>query len=278
LNRLLLTPFILAVVGCAALGDAEPPVSPLPMPTDLVEAINPPPPLPAPVPVRRRAGRTGYSMTIDATLVYEYESDRIYPVTVTPGRGTVLQLGSGEQLSRQPIIGDPDNLKWLVEATRGADDFVIVRCASIGAVTNLFITTGFSDYQVDLACKRKGGRDRVRWHRQEAPRGDYAAGAAQIQRQVTFDPNTFSRKFEITNPSGDKPVWQPINVYERAGRSYIEFPPNLGPIKTAPVLYEKGGNSIPFRITGNRFYEVDKALLDAELRLDSSVVRIKRIG
>ena len=116
--------------------------------------------------------------------------------------------------------------------------------------------------------------DRVRWTRPQQ-----AAAAAEVApARPSFDPNTFSRPFEITNPSGDKPAWTPTHVYENSGKTFIEFPPKMGPMTTAPALYKAGGGDIPFRITGGRFYEVDTSITDAELRLDSSVVRIKRLG
>ncbi|MBK8177255.1 MAG: TrbG/VirB9 family P-type conjugative transfer protein [Rhodospirillales bacterium] len=274
MRRLLLTPLVLAAVGCAAVDENT--GDPTVMPPDLVAAITPPvpePQPPSPPPVVQRPGRTGVAKTMNATTVYAFEPDRVYPVTVSPGRITVLQLGDGEEISRQPVIGDPDPSRWMVDLTRGANDSVVVRSGKPGIATNMLITTTAGDYQVDITSRANGGMDRVRWTYPTA-----ALPAAKGRPQPEFDPNTFSRNFEIDVPSGAAPRWKPEYVIEAAGKTYIAFPPRLGPMAASPALFavgDAGKTAIPFRIR-NRFYEVDTPLTTAELQLDGATVRIRR--
>lgn len=268
---LLLTPLLLAAGGCAV--DDESAAGPTEIPPELAMAIAPaPPPEPQPAPAPARPGRTGVGKKINAAMVYAYEPDRVYPVTVSPGRITVLQLGAGEEISRQPVIGDPDPSRWMVDLTRGATDAVVVRSGKPGIATNMLITTTAGDYQVDITSRASGGMDRVRW--------TYPAVTVPVAKgpPPAFDPNTFSRSFEITVSSGDPPRWKPEYVIEAAGKTYIAFPPRLGPIAASPALFavgDGGKTAIPFRIR-NRFYEVDTPITIAELQLDGATVRIRR--
>jgi len=273
-----ITPAILALIGLSACEtvDAVPP-QPITLPQELVEALTPQPPPapPAVVTPQKRAGRTGGVKTNNAAHVYDFDDDRVYPVTLSPGKVTVLQLGKGEQLVRQPMLGDPDkdNTRWFVETTRGVTDFVIVRCGIPSSKpTNLFFATSTYDYQLDLTCRSAGGWDRVRWTYPVAP-----TPVAPV-RQAPFDPNAVTRTFEITNPSGDRPIWTPVRVYENSGWTFIEFPPRIGPMKEAPSLTTAHGKEVPYVIVGGHFYKIDYAITDADLRLDQSVVHIKRIG
>ena len=269
MRRLLLTPLVLAAVGCAAMEDAPTATS---MP-ELVATIAPPveAPPPAPVPLAPSRGRNGAVKKLGAT-VYAFEPDRVYPVRVTPGRITVLQLAHGEEVSGQPVIGDPDTSRWGVDITRGANDSVVLRSGKVGISTNMLITTTAGDYQVDIASRTKGGMDRVRWTYPAA------VAAAKVRPQPAFDPNTFSRSFDITVSSGEAPRWKPEYVIEAAGKTYIAFPPRLGPMVASPALFavaDGGKTAIPFRIR-NRFYEVDTPITTAELQLDGATVRIRR--
>lgn len=273
MRRLLLTPLVLAAVGCAAVDENT--GSPTVMPSELAAAIIPPAPEPPPQepPPAQRSGRTGLAKKMNAATVYAFEPDRVYPVTISPGRITVLQLGAGEEISRQPMIGDPDPSRWMVDLTRGANDSVVIRSGKSGMSTNMLITTTAGDYQVDIASRAKGGMDRVRWTYPAA-----AVAAAKVRPQPAFDPNTFSRSFDITVSSGEAPRWKPEYVIEAAGKTYIAFPPRLGPMAASPALFavgDSGKTAIPFRIK-SRFYEIDTPLTTAELQLDGATVRIRR--
>lgn len=268
MNRYLITPLIFAAVGCASVDESS--QTQFPISQEIADIVNPPQPPPPPPAPPVRPGRNGFGKQINSAMVYEYEPDRVYNVTVAPERATVLQFGNGEQLVRAPITGDPDLTRWIVESTRGSGDFVTVRTAKAGYKTNLFITTTAHDYQIDLVSKSRG-MDRVRW--------TYPVSESQQQtpkQPPSFNPNTYSRTFEISNPSGDHPDWMPVKAYEIGGKSFIEFPNKGGPMNIAPSLNKTGGGSIPFRITHDKFYEIDSPITDAELRLDASVVRIKR--
>lgn len=265
MRRLLLTPLILSAVGCTAV--AEPPMM-VEFPPDLAAMISPPaqaPVAPPPAPLKR-------VQRIGAATVYAFDPDETYPVRVSPGRLTVLQLGKGEELTAQPALGDLVEDHWNVSMTRGANDSVVVTALKSGLATNLFVTTNVGDYQIDLTSVAKGGMSRVRWiYPRDIPAPKPRATAP------AFDSTAVSHSFSL---SGDSPRWKPEQVLENGGKTYIVFPPNLGPMVGVPALFAitpSGGKSaIPFRIENKRFAVVDGPITVADLVLDGETVRIKR--
>lgn len=274
--HLLITPLVLAACGCAATAE-QPALTVQPLPQEVVDSVSPQPVSQAPAPpARRRPGRTGYAHKRDAAVVYTWETDRVYPVSVTPGKLTAIQFSRNERLSRQPISADPSVERWMVEMTQGATDFVTVRCLVPGTSTNLFVASTNHAYQIDLTCRSKGGMDQVRWNYPEEDESALAATA--LTPPSSYDPNRASRSFSVSPVGGPAPAWMPIAVHEAAGKTFLEFPPNLGPIKLAPALFDTsngGVSAIPIRING-RFYEIDRDISIAELRLNGAVVQIKR--
>jgi type IV secretion system protein VirB9 len=82
--------------------------------------------------------------------------------------------------------------------------------------------------------------------------------------------------------SGDSPRWRPSQVFDDGRKTYIQCPPNLG-VTEAPPLFVLGSNGeaqlVNYRIKRN-YYEVDRLIDEAELRLGESpqtIVRIERI-
>lgn len=275
IRRALITPLILMAVGCATTGETPPTET---IPAGLMDAIAPqpepeviPPPPPPPV-----VGRYGRAQRIGASTVYPYEADQVYPVTVSPGRITVLQFATGEEIVRKPVSGDPDVERWVVDIAQGSVDSVVIRPLRTGMRTGMLIATSLGNYQIDVTSRARGGMDKVRWLHPEPPKPPAAA-----RPRPSFETNAVSRSFDI---SGDAP-WRPQSVIETAGKTYIAFPPKLGPIPRAPALFSVSGDdriAVPFRIKTNfakeTFYEVDAPLTTAELHLDGAVVRLRRRG
>jgi hypothetical protein len=123
-TRLLLTPLVLAAVGCAAVEQPTSFVPPeLTAPAGLPVTAQPaPPPSEARVlvpgrPNGVRNGRTIRPSTVDAVTVFPYVEGKVFPVAVSPGYLTTLLLEPGEQMPGKAAIGDPDPARWLVEKT-----------------------------------------------------------------------------------------------------------------------------------------------------------------
>lgn len=269
MNRTIaIIPAVMIVAGCAANNEDEisgqPTVSTLPA---LISSEQPPPQPPTP-PRRERGpdGRLAIAEQRDAATVYQYEDDRVFPVSVSPRRGTVVQLSANERLSRLPVIGDTLSTDWFVESTRGKRDFVVIQCARSGARTSLFITTTMNDYQLDLACSARG-MDRVRWEYDEPP-----VDPAPVR--TAFEPNSQATVLRMTVEEGDKPDWMPSGAWYANGRTFVEFP---AVPTTLPGVFATDGAPIAFRVNG-KMMEIDRPLSDASLRLGDVLVRIRRTG
>jgi conjugative transfer protein CagX len=166
--HLLLTPLVLACVGCAAV---EEPTS-LAVPPELATPVAAPPPSEARVlvpgtPNGGRSGRTVRPSTVDAVTVFPYVDGKIYPVAVSPGYLTTLLLEPGEQMPGKAAIGDPDPAHWLVEKTvagseKGPVVALLIKPGSEGISTNVFIPTNLSRARDAGRGKLRGARDSVR--------------------------------------------------------------------------------------------------------------------
>lgn len=267
----LILPAAMIAAGCASDGsDETSAVAAAQTPPTLPQLVtaDQPPAAPPPPPKRERGpgGRLSIAEQRDAATVYWYEDDRVFPVTVSPKRGTVVQLGNNERLSRVPVIGDTLSTDWFVESTRGKRDFVVIQCARVSARTSLFITTTINDYQLDLACTGQG-MDRVRWEYDEP-----AIDPAPVR--TAFEPNAQATALHMTVEDGDKPEWMPSGSWYANGRTFVEFPAIP---TTLPGVFTADGAPIAFRINGKTM-EIDRPLSDALLRLGETSVRIRRTG
>jgi len=288
--RLLLTPLVLAAVGCAAVEQptslAVPPE--LTAPAAVPVAVSPaPPPSEARVlvpgrPNGVRNGRTIRPSTVDAVTVFPYVDGKVFPVAVSPSYLTTLLLEPGEQMPGKAAIGDPDPARWLVEKTvagseKGPVIALLIKPGMPGISTNVFIPTSRRTYQLDITSYKKRAMDMVRW---TYPERNPAVPDSFMVRDAAFDPATLNRDYRIDVVGGERPRWTPVAAFDLGQRSYVEFPANIGQV-SAPALFvvEEGGlaSPAPFRPRG-RFYEIDRTFSVAELRQGETVVRITRGG
>ena len=288
-TRLLLTPLMLACVGCAAV---EEPTS-LAVPPELAAPVVAPAPVAALPPSEARVlipgtpnggrnGRTVRPSRVDAVTVFPYADGKIYPVAVSPGYLTTLLLEPGEQMPGKAAIGDPDPARWLVEKTvagseKGPVVALLIKPGGEGISTNVFIPTNRRTYQLDVTSYKKRAMDMVRW---SYPERAAPAEESFTVRETAFDPTTLHRDYRIDVVDGERPRWTPVAAFDLGAKSYVEFPANIGQV-SAPALFvidESGlASPAPFRPRG-RFYEIDRVFGAAELRQGETVVRITRGG
>lgn len=290
MNKLILTPLVLAAAGCAAFGDDVPPgptafdVPPAP---PIVQIGMMEPALATPSLLRplvdgkpKKQSRTVTPRTVAAATVFAFEEDHVFPIATTPNHTTTIYLAPGETMQGKALIGDPDPAHWAVEKTiggtaKGPIAMVVIKPGDVGLSTNLVIPASRHVYHVDLRSYAKPAMDLVRF---TFPATDEeAARPAQAIVEAAFDPDSFSRNFTI-RAIGEIPRWMPQQVFEVNGKTYVGFPPDLGRIG-APALFsvEKNGTASPltYRLRG-RWFEVDQPVTVAELRLEDSTVQIKR--
>lgn len=290
MNKFLLTPLILAAVGCAAVGDDQP-TAIVPPPVQLVEVAPMPPqevrelvPGKAAKLVRKR---TVTPKTVDAVTLFPFEENRIYPVATSPGFFTSIILEPGEAMPGKAALGDPDPMNWIIEKTlagspSGPVVVLLIKPGKAGLKTNVFIPTNRRTYQLDVTSYAKRAQDMVKFTFPPKQNGQQVAPAA-YQMACTgggeFSPGTMYRNFVISVASGDKPRWMPVEAFEYANKTYIAFPTALGQI-SAPALFiiADGGMVVPaaFRVKDNRFYEIDKQFVAGELRQGDTIVSIRR--
>jgi len=276
--------------GCAA-ADAGP--------TQFVDV--PPPPVVAPEPLppeeprplisvrkpRKPANaRTAKASTVNAVTVYPYTSDRVYPIATSPGFVTAIQLQPGEVLSGKTalVVGDSvEPKRWWVENSYGAGRVIVtIRAAEAGARTNVIIGTNQHVYQLDVRSYAKQAMDIVRWAYSDEPQPTAQRQAtAPTTAAAAFDPADLHLSYSIRTISGDNPAWMPARAYDLAGRhSYVEFPPTLGQVAAPMLFVVDDGTAVPaqFRVSGGRWYVLDRGFTVAQLRSGETVVEIRRQG
>ena len=298
-RTLLLTPLILAAVGCAAtepqgtttfVDVPPPPVIEQPLPPSEPRVL-----VPVKASKKRKSKRTVAPQTVDAVTQFPFEENRIYKIAVSPGYFTALHLEPGELMPGKAALGEPDPAEWLIEKTaagtsRGQEIILLIKPGRAGISTNLFIPTNRRTYQLDVTSYGKQAMDWVRWtYSTETAAGGMqppvapvaavtraAAGAWCTADNGAFDPLTFNRNYTIDVASGDTPRWLPLSAFSVGGKGYVEFPGQLGAIPAPALFLTDNGVSTPapFRVRG-RFFEVDRQLGTAELRQGETVVRIK---
>lgn len=288
----LLTPMIIAAVGCAAVGD-DVPTAIMPAPVQIVESIPPTPPqevrelVPGKTakPVRKR---TVTPKTVDAVTLFPFEENRIYPVATSPGFFTSIILEPGEAMPGKAALGDPDPMNWIIEKTvagssGGSVVVLLIKPGKAGLKTNIFIPTNRRTYQLDVTSYAKRAQDMVKFTFPPKENNQQLASSA-YQMACTggggeFAPGMIHRNFVISVASGDKPRWLPVEAFEYGTKTYIAFPSALGQI-SAPALFTADNSGIsvpaPFRVRDNRFYEIDRQFASAELRQGDTIVSIRR--
>lgn len=285
----LLTPLILAAVGCANVGDDEP-TSILPAPVQIMEVVPQIPaqevrelvPGKAAKPVRKR---TVTPKTVDAVTLFPFEENRIYPIATSPGFFTSIILEPGEAMPGKAALGDPDPMNWIIEKTiagspGGPVVVLLIKPGKAGIKTNVFIPTNRRTYQLDVTSYAKRAQDMVKFTFPPKTGGQQSPTLAMAcAGGGEFMPGAMHRNFVISVASGDKPRWMPVSAFEYQNRVFIEFPSSLGQI-SAPALFTVGEDGMavpaPFRVKDNRFYEVDRYFAAAELRQGETIVSIKR--
>jgi type IV secretion system protein TrbG len=286
MRRILLTPLILAAVGCAATAEQPTTFAEVPAPAPIVEPPMPPQEVRTLVqakPTKAKRRRTVTPKTVDAVTLFPFEENRIYPIATSPGYFTSIILEPGETMPGKAALGDPDPANWIVEKTAagGAGGQVVVlliKPGRPGISTNLFIPTNRRTYQLDVTAFAKRAMDSVRWQYPAATGTHVVTTAPCTVVADAFDPLTFDRAYSIAVVKGDEPRWLPVSAFSLGSKSYLEFPGQLGQIP-APALFLVDGSGMaapaPFRVRG-RWYEVDRSFSVAELRQGETVVRVQR--
>lgn len=307
----LLSPLVLSAVACASTGDEQSTAFPDPRPDPLPQIIQVPVPVPVQSeqrvlddtkPARRKNQRTGKSHVVNATTVFPYEEDKVFPIAVSPGWSTTILLDPGEKYI-SAAVGDTSSEEkdsrarnWMVSATmagssQGPRSVVIVRAAEAGLKTNVFIATDRRWYQLDVTSYAKRAMDIVKWtYPNSIPSQvvpvQMGLQQAALSKQETPDsggcnPLRLNMNYKIDVRSGSKPDWTPVRAYDCGGqKTYIAFPDNLGRMAAAVPLFVINDNSdlaLPaqYRPVGN-IYEVATQFKVAELRQGGTIVRISR--
>lgn len=296
MKRLLLTPMILAAVGCASIEDLTtftslpaPPVASAPIvPAAPVAPESEQRELVPAKPVKQVQRRTVKPKTVDAVTLFPFEENRIYPIATSPGFFTSIHLQAGEKMPGKAALGDPDPSNWIVEKTIGAgpdgpEVILLIKPGRAGLKTNMIIPASGHTYQLDVTSYEKRAMDIVRWKISTPVISQPIAQVNQCfanSETLSFDPTTFNRNYVISVTQGDPPKWIPVSAFDIGSKAFIEFPGTLGQI-SAPALFvvDNSGILIPasFRVRG-RFYEIDRTFDSAELRQGNSTVSVKRSG
>lgn len=286
---LLLTPMILAAVGCATEDEATSFLPPPPIVGPVVQEMPVVPSEPRELvpgkPKKASSGRTVKPTTVNAVTVFQYVEDKVYPIATSPGYFTAVLLEPGEAMPGKAAIGDPDPTRWRIDKTtygtpKGPVVALLIKPGDVGLKTNVFIATAKRAYQLVVTSYAKPAMDQVRWRFPEPlePEPPQQIAAAH---QAALDPLAFYFDYRITVTDGDKPRWMPLRAFDLGTKRFIQFPANLGSQISAPALFvvDGNGNSIPanFRPVGS-LYEIDARFDVAELRLGGSTVRIVRAG
>lgn len=264
MKRSLITAGIAVAVlgGCASTPEFTPPPP---------EMLIQPEPLPEPEPVmlaRKPAprGRYGKGTKVNATTVFEYSENQVYPVSVAERFMLSIYLAPGEELVGSAAVGDPSKTRWRAYSTRSGNQAVVLLQAGPDATsTNVVIPGSIRTYQLVATKVDRTVMDIVRWD--DPP----AAPKKQRASVVSCDPTMVNTSYKVTVESGEVPAWFPVGAYDcGTGRTWIKFPTT-----PTPLLYVEDSPLMP-AISGN-FYIIPRAISVATLRQNGTTVSIRKM-
>lgn len=248
--------------GCAT---SQPEFIP-PAPEQLVQ----PEPLPEPEPVYLSAkpkprGRYGKGTKINATTVFEYSENQVYPVKVAERFMLSIYLAPGEELVGSAAVGDPSKARWRAYSTRSGNQAVVLLQAGPEATTtNVVIPGSIRTYQLVATKVDHTVMDIVRWDDPPAPQKKQRASTSSC------DPSMVNTSYKVTLEEGSMPAWFPVGAYDcGTGRTWIKFP-----VAPTPLLYVEDAPLMP-SVSGN-FYIIPRAVSVASLRQNGTTVTIRR--
>jgi type IV secretion system protein VirB9 len=226
---------------------------------------------------------------LNAIQVFDYMPGALYQVYTAPGYVTTVALAPGEEII---TIAAGDTVRWVIGDTASgegsaAQSLVLIKPIRPDLRTNIVIATSRGRvYNLEahsLAGDTYNAAITWNYPQEEFDRLKARLASARERRAETIASNISIDDLNFGyRISGDSPRWRPSQVFDDGRRTYIQFPPNLG-VTEAPPLFVVGNDGeaqlVNYRIKRN-YYEVDRLIDEAELRLGESpqtIVRIKRI-
>lgn len=228
---------------------------------------------------RQRSTPAGF---INAVQYFDYMPGALYEVYTAPGYVTTISLQPDEKLI---TYAAGDTVRWVIGdvtggSPAGQQTHVLIKPIRPDLRTNLVITTDRRVYLVEArSIQGNTYNAAIGWNYPQQSLVQHASSrgtgdSSSIARHVALKDLNFG--YEI---SGDKPRWRPLRVFDDGRKTYIEFPPNLGTME-APPLFVIGRHGdaqlVNYRVRG-RYYEIDRLIDRAELRLGEAPQQIVRI-
>jgi type IV secretion system protein VirB9 len=217
---------------------------------------------------------------INASQYFAYQEGALYELHTAPGFITTIALKPGERLVNYAI---GDTARWVVgDVLRGDQTLLLVKPTRPKLGTNLVITTDQRVYLLE-ASSHKGAtyNASIAW---TYPKDEIASQIAAIEQEnarraetviagVPVDQLSFDYEIE-----GDKPRWRPLRAFDDGAKVYIEFPEELATSEAPPLFVSDTDGArqlVNYRVR-NRYYVIDRLFDVAELRLDDTVVTVRK--
>jgi type IV secretion system protein VirB9 len=217
---------------------------------------------------------------INASQYFAYQEGALYELHTAPGFITTIALKPGERLVNYAI---GDTARWVVgDVLRGDQTLLLVKPTRPKLGTNLVITTDQRVYLLE-ASSHKGAtyNASVAW---TYPQDEIASQIAAIEQEnerraetviagVPVDQLNFDYEIE-----GDRPRWRPVRAFDDGAKVYIEFPRDLATSEAPPLFVSDADGArelVNYRVR-NRYYVIDRLFDTAELRLDDTVVTVRK--
>jgi len=221
-----------------------------------------------------------------AIQIFAYTPGGLYQVYAAVGEVTDIMLQEGEVLSDTGAVAAGDTVRWVIgEASSGTGasrrTHILVKPTDPGLRTNLVINTTRRTYHVELRSTPATYMASIGWSYPHdeliavQASAQAATRVAATQVQTGIDPAKLDFAYRLT---GDKPPWEPVQVFDDGAKTYILFPTTIAQSELPPLFLigEKGAELVNYRVSG-RYMVVDRLFSVAELRLGTKKQQIVRI-